>query len=721
MHKRLHFFSVGGRIFLIALLCLNLGLILAPQVLPKPWRKPLLYSTQVVDSQGNTLTLYRSADGYWRFPVAARQIDPDFIRALLVIEDQRFYRHPGFDLPALLRAAWQAIRSGRVVSGASTLSMQTIRLLQPQSRTPAHKIMEILQAWQMERELNKQQILQLYLSLAPYGGNLQGLVAAAYFYWGSQSVQRFSAAQIALLLALPQAPERRRPDRHPLRAKKARDRVLGRLYQQDLLTDEQFMLALKTPLPRTRRAVPRQLVPLSNVLRGRYPDTRNIQTFIEPAIQTRVVQLAQRYATRLRGGMDVAIIVLNQQAEVIAFVSGLDFARQQFDLSRAPRSPGSALKPFIYGLGFEQKFFHPLTLSVDEPFVLADGYAPKNFSPHYYGVVNLQFALLQSLNTIAVKALAKVGVTRLTQRLARVGITLKTAPHERAGLGLALGSGALSLRQLVALYHALSQCGRFTPLRLSKQDPIAPTRTLLSAAAATQVDGILQKMPQSVTIAGQRIRYKTGTSHAYQDFWSIGYQEDYTIGVWLGYPRPQSALRQSAQQLATPLMLQLFTVLLSGKDHSGYPQKDNSGHPQNKIIKNNNNQKSILLPCARNLDQSLQKIHSNADLPRYMRWLMLDFEFVPQQEGDSNPLRIVTPKDGSTIMAPFDAVTEQTELVLKAKGGSAPYFWLVNQRLLSAEPGQKQQQARVSAGPQTITLIDSKGVQRTIHIHISRQ
>ena len=395
---------------------------------PLPLGRDLTYSTLVTDRDGRLLRPFITRDGYWRLPVTSDDVDPRFLAMLLAYEDKRFYEHHGVDPRALVRAAWQAVTHGHVVSGGSTLTMQVARLLEPRpERSFTDKLAEMVRAVQLERRLSKKQILDLYLALAPYGGNVEGTRAAALAYFGKEP-KRLSTAESALLVALPQAPETRRPDRFPKGAIAARNRVIALLHGAGIINADQAQAAAAEAAPKGRLAFPMLAAHVAERLARQAPQGSVQQTTIARDLQASLETLARDHALAIGSGVAAAILVIdNRTGEVRAHVGGtgyFDTVRAgQMDLAQALRSPGSTLKPFIYGLAFEDGLVHPETL-IDDRAVRYGAYAPENFDDSFHGTVTVRTALQQSLNVPALQILNAVGPDRLMARLANAGVKL---------------------------------------------------------------------------------------------------------------------------------------------------------------------------------------------------------------------------------------------------------------------------------------------------------
>jgi penicillin-binding protein 1C len=664
---------------------------------PLPASFPLPCSTKVVDRDGKLLRLFTTKDGYWRLPAHLENkddntaVDPGFIRLLLACEDKRFWSHHGVDPLAMSRALFQFITQGRVVSGASTITMQTVRLVHPHPRTLWHKIIEMLQALRLEQQLSKQEILETYLTLTPYGGNIEGIEAACRFYF-QKNAARITPSQAALLISLPQSPERRRPDRHHQQAVAARDRFLQRLHDEGLLTAEQVQLGKEQPVPHKRSPTPFLAPHLSQRLYARFPDQEIIRTSLIKPLQEQLETIATQVQEKLGadGKKTLAILVVeNQGRRVLAHVGSGNFRANGIDLTRAQRSPGSALKPFIYGLAFEQGFLHPETRILDRP-ARFGSYGPGNFDGHYRGWVTIREALHRSLNLPAVQVLERVGPHCLLSRFAHLGLAVD--PNKPAGLSLALGGTAASLVELTGLYAALADQGRYSPLSCSFDGPVPSKQKMLSRAAAWYVDDILRtRPPRSGLVAkdmqGNIIRYKTGTSYGYRDAWALGYTSQYTVGIWIGRPDWGYGKETTGANSAVPILLRVFAALSSNQD---IPQKGK--------------QQKNRLPA-----EVLLVRHNQ--LPQHLQWFS---RTAGSGQGVNRP-RIYFPVDGSTM-----CLEQEPLLALKSHGGTPPFHWLINGRPL----GREHQEAITSyrpegAGMTQITLVDSQGKRDTVSVWLA--
>ncbi|MDJ0946988.1 MAG: penicillin-binding protein 1C [Kiloniellales bacterium] len=637
----------------------------------------------VADREGRPLRIFLSPDQALRLPAAIGDVDPRYLRMLVAYEDKRFHDHPGVDPLALLRAVWQLVRHGRVISGASTLTMQAARLLAPRPRTFSAKLIEMARALQLEWRYDKAEILGLYLTLAPFGGNVEGVRAAGLAYLGRAPLH-LTLAEAALLVALPQAPSRLRPDRFPEAARQARNRVLDRTAAALALTPAELAAAKAAPLSAARRPLPFAAPHLAERLRRVQPGAAVIGTTIDGGLQRRLEALVKRRARGLGPAASAAVLVVDgRDRAVLAYLGSADFhdaARAgQVDMVSALRSPGSTLKPFIYGLAFERGLAHPRTLVEDAPRVFG-GYAPRNFGKTHHGLVSLSRALQLSLNVPAVAVLDSLGPVAFAEALRRCGVTLRFPGGDRPGLPLALGGVGTRLEDLARLYAALGTDGRVRPLRLTRNaKPDGRVAPLLGPGAREEVAAILAEAPRPPGFRrtpGDRreIAFKTGTSYGFRDAWALGFDARYTVAVWLGRPDGTPSPGRFGLNTAAPLLFEVFGQL---------PQPD---------------------PSARPGRAGAARETATGDLPPGLRRLRPRGALQADARAPSAP-RIVFPLDDSLLVLPPEGAVQ-----LQAAGGARPYAWLIDGRPLGPMSRRSTAGWRPGGpGFAEITLIDSHG------------
>ena len=636
-------------------------------------------STVVVDRDGRLLRPFTMPNGRWRLPVTTTEVDPRYLAMLIAYEDARFFRHDGVDLLALGRAALQAATRGRIVSGASTLTMQVARLMEPRERSFAAKLQEMARAWRMERQISKDGVLDRYLMLAPFGGNLEGVRAASLAYFGKEPLH-LTIAEAALLVALPQAPEARRPDRRPDTARAARAKVLARAVARGIVDAREAALANAEPIPSARRPFPNLAAHAAEEAVAADRHASRIKLAIDARLQRKLEDLAKAHAERLGPKLSVAIVALdNLTGEIRARVGAADYADASragaVDMSQKPRSPGSALKPFIYAMAFEQGLAHPETILNDRP-ARYGAYAPKNFDPGFQGPVTARRALQQSLNLPAVELLADIGATPFLARLHGAGAAIALPRDTPIGLAIGLGGLGISLVDVARLYAGLARGGEAPALheRLDGTPAIAPARRVTDPVAAYYVEDILRGSPPPANALSGRIAFKTGTSYGFRDALAIGFDKLTTIAVWVGRPDNAPTPGLIGRETAAPILFDAFARLGRGIEHKAPPR-------------------------------GLLRVARSAELPPPLRHLRQD---APKTIAATEraALKISFPPDGARV----DLGGGAEPLSLKALGGQLPLAWFVNGAPVEAGDFRRQSAWRPDgAGFARVLVIDANG------------
>ncbi len=532
----------------------------------------------VTDRSGAVLRAFPDDQGIWRYPVSKKEVSPLYIQALLAYEDRFFYHHPGINPLSLGRAAFQYLRHGKIVSGASTLSMQTARLLCPdlagnQGSILGKKLLQMFRALQLEARFSKKEILHLYLTYAPFGSNIQGVQAAA-MTWLGKSCSHLTHAEAALLAVLPQAPSFFRPDRHPDRAKKARNKVLDRMASFGLWTPAQVEEAKQEPVLPLRFSSPFSAPLAARYLHGKFPSRPVIQTTIDGNLQAHIQELVRDYAHSLSRHQSCAVLVVDHSTmDILVYVGSADFFNEfrhgHVNMISSLRSPGSALKPFLYGIALDKGLIHSHSLLLDTP-RFGQEYMPENFTGGFAGPVTVEKALQDSLNLPAVQVLSALGAQVFHDFLKNAGARLSFPGH--ANLSLVLGGAGTDLFSLVRLYTALGRKGICGRPRLVNDEPLEE-RFLMSPGAAYIVYQMLARpMPGQQgleNLTGTVFpAWKTGTSFGFRDAWAIGVQGRYTAGVWIGRPDAAPCPGQYGAVTALPLLARVLESLPHEKDIS---------------------------------------------------------------------------------------------------------------------------------------------------------
>lgn len=649
----------------------------------------------VQDRNGHLLRAYTTPDGRWRLPVTADDVDPAYLNLLLHYEDKRFYRHNGVDARAVARAALQAIWHGRIVSGASTLTMQVARLVSGKhERTLQGKLRQMVHALQLEDQLTKKQILDLYLRLAPFGGNLEGVRAASLAYFAKEPA-RLSVGQSALLVALPQSPEARRPDRHFKDAKTARDAVLERAQTSDQFDLAELERARHEPVPSKRRAFPMLAPHLADLEVESDVSRRQFRTTLDRASQAALERLVKEQTEVLGEKLSAALLAVdNKTGEIIAYVGSPSYLSESrhgaIDMVQAVRSPGSTLKPFIYGLSFENGMAHPETLIEDRK-VRFGNYAPENFDDDFHGTVTLREALGQSLNIPAVKLLHAVGPVTLTERLKRFGVMTELPELARPSLAVALGGIGMRMLDLATLYTGLARGGDVIPLtwrmnyKAKSRQVEDHKRNLLSDVAAWYVTDILKDAPVPSHVRAGRIAYKTGTSYGYRDAWAAGYDGRHTIIVWVGRPDAVSTPGLIGRTAAAPILFSAFERLAAKRT-----------------------------PLQRRPPAAL--IVKGAQLPPPLKRFRGDAQQAPARTYRDDRLAIAFPPDRTSL----DISGRDGEpVVVKAQGGVLPLTWLVDGMPVATSRHKRSLDwTPAGRGFVNFSVIDANGDVDRVHVRL---
>ncbi|TCL69515.1 penicillin-binding protein 1C [Rhizobium sp. BK251] len=686
--------AIGMTAAVLAAAAIAFGLDAADRAFPPPLERASSVSSEVLDADGQLLRAFATTEGRWRLETSVAAVDPQFIGMLIAYEDRRFYEHPGVDPLALGRSFLQFLTNGRIVSGASTLSMQVARLIEPrQGRSFSAKLLQVVRAIQIERRLGKEEILDLYLTHAPYGGNLEGVRAASLAYFGKEP-RRLTVAEAALLVALPQLPERRRPDRNIEAAKAARERVLARAAVAEVIGEGEAERAAMVSIPPTRRQLPALAAHLAEAALRKEPGFPVHRTTLRREVQQGLEAVAREASARLGPKLSIAMVMADiRTGEIIGDVGSADYFDASrsgwIDMTRVTRSPGSTLKPFIYGLAFEEGLVSQETIMEDRP---ADffGYRPRNFDMSYQGDVSVRQALQLSLNVPAVRLLDAVGPTRLMARFRRADVRPILPPNETPGLAIGLGGVGITLKDLVQLYAGLANRGQ--PIRLGDGIHEAPgvlgDAALLEPVAAWNVTDILSDVLPPTGSRQRGIAYKTGTSYGYRDAWSVGFDGRHVLGVWVGRPDNGAVPGLTGYGAAAPILFEGFAR--SGVAVTPFPPAP---------------------PGAVRI--------SPAELPISQRRFSVTAAGLPSAALREPPPQIVYPPEGARVDLGAGGGRPSAPLVLKLQGGRAPFRWLANGRPLPELSRRRTGQwVPDGGGFSTLTVIDAAGRAASVRVFV---
>ena len=645
---------------------------------------PLLVETsiEVLDRDGDLLRAYTVADGRWRLALPPDKVDPLYLQMLLAYEDKRFRDHGGVDPRSMLRAVLQAIWNGRVVSGGSTLTMQVARLLEEGTTGEVGgKLRQMRVALALERRLTKDQILQLYLHLAPFGGNLEGVRAASISYFGKEP-KRLTPAEAALLVAIPQSPESRRPDRAADRAEAARNRVLARAVGEGVIDAEEANAALREEVPGLRKPFPALAPHLADRALAEKPGLLTHSLTIDGELQKKLETLALEAVEGRGEELQVAILVADHASgEILASVGSAGYQadrRQGFvDMTEALRSPGSTLKPLVYALAFDEGLAHPETMIDDKPMSFG-GYAPQNFDKLYMGTIRMREALQQSRNIPVVALTEAIGPAKLISTMEKAGMK-PVFPGDQPGLAIALGGVGVTLSDMVQLYAAIARGGVARPLTYRIGGEGAEGQRLVSGVAAWQVGDILAGLAPPPGAPSNRLAYKTGTSYGHRDAWATGFDGAHVIGVWMGRADGTPVPGAFGADVAAPVLFQAFNRLK--------PQLDQRPAAP----------ASTLLVSNAELPQPLQRFRSRS----------------AAFEADGDAPAVAFPPDGAEVEL------LAAGLKVRVSGGTAPFTWLADGvPVVVASDTREAMLAMPGAGFVTLSVIDSEGRSDRVQVEL---
>ena len=741
-------------------------------LLPLPDR--IEYSTIITDNKGEVVHAYLTSDEKWRMQTTLEEISPLLRKTIIAKEDKYFYRHPGFNPIAIIRAAGKNVLQLKRTSGASTITMQVARALEPKKRTYWNKLREVFRALQLEWKYSKDEILQLYLNLVPYGGNIEGVKSAAILYL-NKNPDHLSLAEITALSIIPNRPSTLIPGKFNDRIILERNRWLNKFATEGVFTKKEIEDALAEPFPAYRRDVPQSIPHLS--LKLKKQGATIIKTTIDMNVQAKTEILVADYirSMQLKGIRNAAVMVVdNRTRNVIAYVGSASFTDStdggQVNGAAAIRQPGSTLKPLVYAMAIDKGLLTPKKI-IEDVAVNYAGYAPENYDKQFNGEISMEYALEHSLNIPAVKTLKAVGKDPFLEELIACHFEQIRKDQKKLGLSMILGGCGASLEEMTGLYSAFANDGVYRPLHYTQtaaKDSLFPTKhRILSSASNYMITEILSRVNRpdfplnwQSTERMPKIAWKTGTSYGRRDAWSIGYNKNYTIGVWVGNFSAKSVADLSGATIATPLLFKIFNTLDYDSDAFWYQQpKDcdirrvctETGMIPNSFCEHQVTDLFIPLvssmqPCDNREElmvSSNEKIsYCNSCTPEngykkkwyrkvspemqvYFEERKMNWDRIPAHNPncervfkESGPA-IISPRSGAEYLI---SKKDPEPLLLQCKTGNdvSKVYWYINNRFFKAADAGTKLFFIPEEGPVKISCTDEKGRNRDVWIRVRR-
>lgn len=728
------------------------------------------YSVTVTGANGELVNAFLTSDDKWRMKTELKEISPLLRKTILAKEDKYFYYHPGVNPLAIGRAAIKNILRMKRTSGASTITMQVARALEPRRRNIFSKLIETFRAFQLEWKYSKEEILQLYLNLIPYGGNIEGVKAASLLYF-KKNPDHLSLAEITALSIIPNRPSTLVIGKANEKIVMERNRWLHKFSEEGVFTSKEIDDALSEPLNASRNTVPRFIPHLSQKLRSSSRES-SIHTLIELNTQFKIEKLTRDYvhALRMQNIRNASVIVIdNKTHKVVSYLGSADFKDTtdggQVNGAAAVRQPGSTLKPLLYGLCMDAGILTPKTV-INDVQVNYSGYAPENYDQKFNGFVTVEYALEHSLNIPAVRSYSMLGRERLIDKLVAVNFSQIRKDRNKLGLSLVLGGCGATLEDLTGLFSAFANEGLYVAPRFQKSDSELKKVRLLSPEASYMITDILSKVNRpdfplnwSATERMPKIAWKTGTSYGRKDAWSIGYNKNYTVGVWVGNFSGVGVAGLSGSNTATPLLFKIFNTIDYDSNSEWYaPPEDcevrqvcsETGLKPGPYCNNLISDLFIPLISSSTTCQHMQETKISADgkfsfcqscapqsgyikklyrslspeMQDYFETNGIAFEKIPAHNPDCEK---IFKGDGPMITFPLNGSEyyisrenpEPLQLVAHVGLDVAKVYWYINDRFYKASNAGEKQFFLPGEGSVKISCTDDKGRNRNIRIRVS--
>ena len=702
--------------------------------LPRDLFKNTPYSTVVTDRSGELLGARIASDGQWRFP-PCKTVPEKYAVSVIEFEDRYFRIHPGVNPIAIGRALIGNIRAGHVTSGGSTLTMQVIRMSRGKERTLWQKCVEALLATRLELRCRKKTILAMYASHAPFGGNVVGLEAAAWRYFG-RPPEELSWGEAATLAVLPNSPASIHPGRNRQGLLEKRNRLLLKLYNRHKLDSLSYVLACEEPLPGEPKPLPELAPHLTEYYCSLSPG-QTVRTTVDAHLQERVAAITDEWCRdlSLRGINDLAAVVMDvRSGEILAYVGNSlqdrDRPGKQVDIVRSPRSTGSILKPLLYCALLQDGAILPETLLPDTPINLG-GFSPQNFDRSFSGAVPAAEALTRSLNVPSVHMLRRFGVPKFHSLLKSLGMTTLTRSPDDYGLSLILGGAEGALMDITGIYASLSR--NYQQLNMDKDFPLADRCALWHTFEALKELSRPDELDMRLVSSVRKVAWKTGTSYGFRDAWAVGVTPKYAVGVWAGNAQGQGVPGLVGARAAGPVMFDLFNVLPSERGQDGAYAKDGwflepgpHEYSRAEVCPESGHLKGILCPRADTLMVPLAAMRSEPCpyhkevegevyfiLPPAMEWFYRQNhpEYRPPQKAMEGSMEFIYPEPWAEIAIPKQLSGEVKGIVfnLAHRNPSTTVWWHLDNDYVGETRYMHQLQLTPSPGRHTMTCVDESG------------
>ena len=540
------------------------------------------YSTIITDNKGEIINAFLTQDEKWRMQASLDEISPILRKTIVEKEDRFFYHHLGINPVSIIRAAIKNVLKMKRTSGASTITMQVARAIERRPRNYSSKLIELFRAFQLELSYSKEEILQLYCNLLPYGGNIEGIKSASLLYF-KKDPDHLSLAEITALSIIPNRPSSLVPGKNNDLIVQQRNRWLKIFAANKVFTQKQIIDALAEPLTIRRGTLPHYARHLSQILKSSSPDVVN--SSIDMNMQMKTEKMVHDYVRtlKLKNITNAAVVIIdNQKHKIVSYIGSADFNsikdNGQVDGAMAIRQPGSTLKPLLYAMCIDEGLITPKSVMTDVN-VNYSGYSPENYDKTFNGYVTVEYALEHSLNIPAVKCLAQLGKEKFIHSLSSCNFSQIRKDEKKLGLSMILGGCGASLLQLTSLYSSFANGGIYIEPSFLQNDSSSHHYTLMSEASSFMINETLSKINRpdfplnwQSTEHLPKIAWKTGTSYGRRDAWSIGYNKRFTVGVWTGNFSAEGVRELSGSETATPLLFRIFNTIDYDSDEDWFAQ-----------------------------------------------------------------------------------------------------------------------------------------------------